>query len=438
MRITGIGGTGIVTVAQVVAAAAAMSGHEVRCLDQTGLAQKGGSVVSDIRFGPGTVNRSNVIPDGQCDLYLGCDVLVAADGGYLSVASPDRTVAVVSTSEVPTGAMVTDPSVAFPSAASVSEPIRQRTSAEHGHYLDAQGATRRLFGDDQVANIFLLGVAFQLGALPLSADAIEAALELNGVAVELNKQAFRRGRLAVADPDRAEPAAEPVPVGPSAAGTRVAGIVKAAPDSPLAALVARNCSELVAYQNERYARRYAEAVESARSADAALDGASGRFAHAVATSLYKLMAYKDEYEVARLSIDPLVRKQIEDEFGTGAAYSYRLHPPVLKALGMRGKISIDRRLAGPMFAVLRGARHLRGTRLDPFGYTSLRRTERALATEFLGIVATLSEHLTEANYEQAVGIAELPDVIRGYEEVKLANVDTYRTRVDSLLAALVR
>ncbi|HEY3752752.1 MAG TPA: indolepyruvate ferredoxin oxidoreductase family protein [Pseudonocardiaceae bacterium] len=436
MRITGIGGTGIVTVAQVVAAAAAMSGHEVRCLDQTGLAQKGGSVVSDIRFGPGTVNRSNVIPDGQCDLYLGCDVLVAADGGYLSVASPDRTVAVVSTSEVPTGAMVTDPSVAFPSAASVSEPIRQRTSAEHGHYLDAQAATRRLFGDDQVANIFLLGVAFQLGALPLTAEAIEAALELNGVAVELNKQAFRRGRLAVADPDRAEPTNDPTPVGPSAAGTRLAGIVEAAPDSQLAALVARNCSELVAYQNERYARRYAEAVESARSAEAALVGAPVRFAHAVATSLYKLMAYKDEYEVARLSIDPLVRKQIEDEFGTDAAYSYRLHPPVLKALGMRGKISIDRRLAAPMFAVLRGARHLRGTRLDPFGYTSLRRTERALVAEFLDIVRTLCERLTEANHEQAVGIAELPDVIRGYEEVKLANVDTYRTRVDSLLEAL--
>jgi indolepyruvate ferredoxin oxidoreductase len=148
------------------------------------------------------------------------------------------------------------------------------------------------------------------------------------------------------------------------------------------------------------------------------------------------MAYKDEYEVARLSIDPLVRKQIEDEFGTDAAYSYRLHPPVLKALGMRGKISIDRRLATPMFAVLRGARHLRGTRLDPFGYTSLRRTERALVAEFLDIVRTLCERLTEANHEQAVGIAELPDVIRGYEEVKLANVDTYRTRVDSLLEAL--
>jgi indolepyruvate ferredoxin oxidoreductase len=433
MRITGIGGTGIVTVAQVVAAAAAMAGHEVRCLDQTGLAQKGGSVVSDIRFGPGTAVRANVISDGQCDLYLGCDVLVAADDGYLSVASPDRTVAVISTSEVPTGAMVTDPAVGFPSPASVSEPIRRRTSAGHGRYLDAQAATRRLFGDDQVANVFLLGVAYQLGALPLPAETIEAALELNGVAVELNKQAFRRGRQVVAEPDGTESSNEPAPVGPSASGARVARIVKAEPGSELAVLVARHCSELVAYQNVRYARRYAETVESARSAEAALPGASGRFTIAVATSLYKLMAYKDEYEVARLSIDPLVRKQIEDEFGIGAAYSYRLHPPVFKALGMRRKISIDRRLARPMFAVLRGARHLRGTRLDPFGHASVRRTERALAAQFDGIVHTLRAGLTEANYEQAVAIAELPDIVRGYEEVKLANVDNYRARVESLL-----
>ena len=201
IRLTGVGGTGVVTVSQVLATAGLIAGWHTRSLDQTGLAQKGGAVVSDVRFSRSAPPPTNKLGTGECDLYLGCDLLVAADPKNLAVTAPDRTVAVVSVAEVPTGPMVSDPALAFPDRTAVSQPILDRVR-DGSVLLDVRQIVLGLFGDDQFANVFLVGAGFQTGALPLPPDAIEEAIRVNGVAVEKNLQAFRRGRQYVADPQR--------------------------------------------------------------------------------------------------------------------------------------------------------------------------------------------------------------------------------------------
>jgi indolepyruvate ferredoxin oxidoreductase len=428
LRITGIGGTGVITIAQVVSTAAITAGRQVRALDQTGLAQKGGAVVSDIKVTAEARELSNKLGRGECDLYLGCDVLVAATEDNLAVTDPGRTVAVVSSSEVPTGSMVADTSVAFPSAEDTLGRIADRTRPGAGRFVDAREATRALFDDDQYANMFLVGVAYQLGALPIPAEHIEAAIRLNGVAVEANEQAFRRGRQLVSDPAAFQAAIARLrgaPIGPDAGSDGA--------DDDLATLVRRRVAELTAYQNRAYARAYAEFVERVRAREAAVAPGSTELAEAVARYLYKFMAYKDEYEVARLSLDPALTEDIERRFGAGARYSYRLHPPVLRALGMQKKISL-----GPWFrsgfAVLYSLRRLRGTPLDLFGYARVRRTERALVGEYRQLIGGLLAELTADNHAEIVEIAALPDMVRGYEEIKLANVATYRAALAERLA----
>ena len=198
MRITGVGGTGVVTVAQIIATAASMAGLQVRSLDQLGLAQKGGAVVSDIRLSPAPFTGANKLTPGTCDLYLGCDLLVAADGTNLAVTSPDRTIAVTCTSRVPTGAMIGDTAAAFPDVAGTVARIHGLTRAEHGVAVDARAEVTAQLGDDQFTNVFLVGAAVQAGALPIPARSIEEALGLNGVAVGKNIEAFRAGRRYVA------------------------------------------------------------------------------------------------------------------------------------------------------------------------------------------------------------------------------------------------
>ncbi len=194
MRITGVGGTGVVTVAQIISTAAGLAGLQVRSLDQLGLAQKGGAVISDIKLSSAPLLGANKVTPGSCDLYLGCDLLVAADAVNLAVTAPDRTIAVTCTSRVPTGAMVRDTAVAYPDVAATVARIHELTRAEHGVTVDARAETTALLGDDQFTNVFLVGAAVQAGALPIPARYIEAALELNGVAVERNIEAFPAGR----------------------------------------------------------------------------------------------------------------------------------------------------------------------------------------------------------------------------------------------------
>ncbi|WP_424531107.1 indolepyruvate ferredoxin oxidoreductase family protein [Sphaerisporangium viridialbum] len=436
MRITGVGGTGVVTLAQIIAVAATLDGKHVRSLDQTGLAQKGGAVVSDVKITTEPAEESNKIADGACDLYLGADLLVAADAANLAAASPRRTVAVLSTAEVPTGRMVADPGLAFPEAGGVVSRVVSASRGEAAVVMDAHELASRVLGDDQYVNLVLLGAAYQAGALPVSAASLERAIELNGVAVAANVRAFRLGRHVVHSPrDAGLPAAPPAegvaaPVLPGSEAEALIDLVKAEPGSELERLVTVRVPELIAYQDARYAERYAQLVGRVREAEAAVTGDTA-LAEAVARHLHKLMAYKDEYEVARLCLDPAVLAGVGERFGAGVKVRWRLHPPLLRAMGMRRKISLGPWFR-PVFRLLYAMRRLRGTPLDPFGRAHVRKVERGLIEEYAALVEECAAGLTAETHGLAVELAGLPDLVRGYEQVKLAGVERYHERLAEL------
>ncbi len=425
VRVAGIGGTGVTTISQVLAAAARVDGRPTRGLDQTGLAQKGGAVVSDIKLGD--VEVAGRAASGECDLYLGADLLVAADPAHLAAASPQRTVAVVSSAKIPTGDQVVDPTVAYPPVDAVLGRITAATRRDVGAVLDARALAEALFSDDQFSLSILLGAAYQLGALPLSADALEVAFELNGAAVETNVQAFRRGRQSVADPvvfaATVEAVTRPAPDGVpglttagAAAAAEIVASIGAPEGSELARLVGVRVPELVAYQDAAYARSYAEVVGGIVDV---------QLAEAVAVGLHKLMAYKDEYEVARLSTDPAFSAGVRAEFGADAQVSWKLHPPSLRAMGLRRKLTLGPWFR-PAYSTLHAMRRLRGTPFDPFGRAEVRRVERALVAEYRALVPRLAAMAADGDVERAVRVAALPDMVRGYEGIKLANVARYR------------
>ncbi|UOX90311.1 indolepyruvate ferredoxin oxidoreductase family protein [Amycolatopsis sp. FBCC-B4732] len=422
VRITGIGGTGVVTVTQILATAAVLDGRHVRTLDQTGLAQKGGAVVSDLKVTAEPVEQAPKLAAGECDLYLACDALVGADATNLAVADAARTTAVVSTTEVPTGRMVVDTTVSFPAPGSVLAPLE--AAAARTVSLDARGLAEELFDDDQFANVLQLGAAYQTGAIPLPAAVIERAIELNGTAVAANLQAFRRGRQLVAGPEALTTAPKPERKVTQPSARK---LVHAEPGSELARLLDVRIPDLVAYQDKRYARAYAEFVERVR----VLEDGPTEITEAVAKHLYKLMAYKDEYEVARLSLDPAFTGGLAEQFGDGTKYAYRLHPPVLRALGMKRKISLGPWFR-PAFRLLHALRKLRGTRLDPFGRAEVRRVERELVEDYRGTILRAFD-AGAADRARVLALAELPDLVRGYEDVKLANVARYREKQAELL-----
>ncbi|WP_295649454.1 indolepyruvate ferredoxin oxidoreductase family protein [uncultured Dietzia sp.] len=463
LRLTGIGGTGIVTVSAVLATAAVLDGNSARTLDMTGLAQKGGAVVSDVRVSRTPLEQPPKIGAGDCDLYLCCDGIVGADNAHLKVANPDRTTAVVSTTQIPTGKMVIDTAVHFPTDSDIQAVIDR--ASRRGLYLDPGELTEKLFGSTQTSNMLMVGAAYQSGALPVSAEAIEQAIELNGVAVEQNLQAFRRGRQAVADPAAVSALVaelhQPVStatvdrhVASPACERLLAGLGADASDELRAAVTLR-VDELIAFQDETYAADYVRRVEQIRAAEAlkdertaggpraAGDTAGEQLTLAVAKHLHKLMAYKDEYEVARLAVGPEFAQQIAEDWGEGAVARLKLHPPTLRAMGMKKKISIGPR-AMPAMKALAKMKRLRGTPLDVFGYAGVRRVERELLAEYRGLVDELTAELRrvgpvgkDATWTgTAIALAELPDMVRGYEHVKLDNVTRYREELAALRAQL--
>ncbi|MFC7753218.1 indolepyruvate ferredoxin oxidoreductase family protein [Tsukamurella soli] len=446
VRVTGIGGTGVVTVSQVLATAAVLDGNVARTVDMTGMAQKGGAVVSDIKVSPEPVDQAAKVASGDCDLYLSCDGLVGVDPVNLKVASPERTTSVVSTTQIPTGAMVIDTAVGYPDTTRIHDAIDQ--ASLRSVYLDPGMLSERLLGDEQYSNMLMVGAAYQTGALPVSAESIEHAIELNGVAVEKNLQAFRRGRQAVADPAAITVAIEvvhatPAPAPLSAFATDLTGRLDGASDG-LRHLVAGRLDELVAYQSQAYARRYFDDVarvlraERTAGSDGAGRGDGERVTAAVARNLFKLMAYKDEYEVARLTQDAEFAARVADQFGADAKKAIRLHPPTLRELGMKNKLALGE-WAAPGMRGLARMKRLRGTMLDPFGRTEVRRTERALVEEYRGLIDAMVAHLAgtgSGEVDAVVMLAELPDVVRGYEGVKMANVAQYRDEVAAQRARL--
>ncbi|HKB24215.1 MAG TPA: indolepyruvate ferredoxin oxidoreductase family protein [Methylomirabilota bacterium] len=431
----GIGGTGVVTVNQILGTAALLDGKHIRGLDQTGLSQKGGPVVSHLKIFERAPEVANKVAAGEADCYLGFDILVATSPQNLDHARPEKTIAVVSTSQVPTGAMVTHTDVEFPEANGLVTSLNRFTRKDENVFLDALGLAETLFDDHMAANMIVLGAAYQAGAIPVAAAAIEEAIVLNGVSVPMNTQAFRVGRLLVADPawvatlKRQRVGA--VRVAPELTA-EARGLVDAAGASgELRRLLEIRVPELVAYQDAAYARQYVEFVRRVREAERAAIGGETRLGEGVARHLFKLMAYKDEYEVARLHLQNDVAKALAAEFPGGVRLQYNLHPPLLRALGMKRKLKLGRWFDGA-FRLLLALRGLRGTALDPFGRAEVRRVERQLVGEYRALVEKALVSLSPESYERAVKLANLPDVIRGYEEIKLRNVRRFRDEVRAL------
>ena len=442
VRMMGIGGTGVVTTSQILSTAAVIDGLYVWSLDQTGLAQKGGAVISDIKLSrqPLAVGK---IAAGGSDLYLGFDLLVANDAGNLATADPARTIGVISLSKVPTGKMVTDTSIAFPNPRVVLSKIERSTRREHNVYVDAEDLSHALFGDHLPANMLLLGAAYQQGALPIAAEAIERAIELNGTAAKMNIAAFRWGRVAVADPGRvdailkAERQKQERAAGQATLTDEARRLIDAvgADGGELRRRLEVRVPELIAFQDVQYAERYVGFVKLVAEAEARAVPGRTALAEAVAHNLHKLMAYKDEYEVARLHLDPAIHEAIREEFGADAQVTWKLHPPMLRAMGMDKKVALGEWFA-PGFKALKAMKRLRGTPLDPFGRAEVRRVERELIPEYREAIKATLAKLTPDNHAIAVSLAELPDMVRGYEEIKLDNVKRYREALGLLLARM--
>ncbi len=426
LYLTGVGGTGIVTVNQLLATAALRSDLDttgLSGLDQVGLSQKAGPVTSHLRVGDrGPANR---VGKGTADVLLAFDLLVAADPKNLALCSTQNTVAVVSTSETPTGTQVSDVHAAPTDTPGLLAKVRGavKTLVE----IDAFAASEVLFGSTAPANLLLVGAAYQLGTLPFSAAAIEDAIELNGVAVAANTSAFRWGRVAVADPEAYAAAVGPVL-------KDVAVPVFSLGTSPLAGetrrLVEVRGQLLLEHSGRRVARSYVQIVERAWTKERQVTPRTD-YSEAVARAVAHLWAYKDEYEVARLLTRPELLAKVQEQVPGATDVRFNLHPPVLRAMGMGSKLSLGA-WSRPLLAATSKGRALRGTPLDPFGWAHVRRVERDLKARHTAMVAQLTADLSEANYEQATAMAATAEIVKGYEDVKLKNVALY----EQALAAL--
>ena len=430
VRMPGVGGTGVVTAAAILRTAAHLEGLHAAALDQTGLAQKGGPVISDLRIGPEPITGQVRASHGSVDLLLGFDLLGCVAPETIRTLSDERTVAVLCTDVSPTASMVLDIATPAPDPELLVRRVQRMTRGEESVAIAAETLSERLFGSHLQANLMLIGAAYQHGALPLRADAIERAIELNGTAAAANVAAFRWGRVAVARPELL-PAAPEAP-SPSSAGSPVAG----SQGETLGARIERYVRELTAYQDARYAARFsAEVARLAALVHERLGDGGEPLALAYADGLYKLMAYKDEYEVARLHLDSIERARLESEFGPAVRVKVLLHPPFLRERGMQRKLRLGRS-AEPLFRTLQRGRRLRGTPLDPFGRTEVRRVERALIDEYRELAARAVARLAPLNAAVVMQVLQLPDMVRGYEQIKLDNVARMRARAVELLAEL--
>ncbi len=433
---TGVGGTGVVTVNQTLGVAARLEGLFSTGLDQTGLAQKGGSVVSHLRIDTSPIEGATLINDGAADVLLAFDLVTAAQDGNLKRTSPARTVVVMNTAVTPTGPQVRSVDAPAPSMDRLERRIAASSRADLGVSLDGDGLSTALFGDHLPSNFVVLGAAYQSGLLPLASASIERAIELNGAGAATNIAAFRVGRLVVHDPAAAgrltsERAAAVVRRATVTATARRA-IDRADLPTEVREMVSLRVADLTAYQSHAYAMQFLDTV-----AEVARREPPGRSALTAATAagLYRLMAYKDEYEVARLHMLAGFDDAVGRTFGSGARTAYLLQPPSLDRLGVRRKLELGPWFR-PVLRTLATGRRLRGTRLDPFGRRPHRRLERGLADEYRGIVRAALGQVTPESYDDVVAIAGLADRVRGFDHVKERNIDAWRTASADALRAL--
>jgi indolepyruvate ferredoxin oxidoreductase len=425
--VTGIGGTGVVTIGALLGMAAHLEGKACTVMDQTGLAQKGGAVVSHIRLATDNNQLGAVrLPSGAADVVLGCDLMVSAAGDNLSRIGRGRTRLIINEHETITGAFTRNPDLDL-SHDQLADAVRLAAGPDQVTFLDATRLATALLGDAIATNPFLLGYAYQQGLLPVSAEALLTAIELNATAIPLNKSAFAWGRRAAIDLAAVERAAAPQ------------GETKL-PET-LADIIEHRAAHLTDYQNAAYAKRYRDLVARVEAIEQQRVPGSQDLALAVARNYAKLLAYKDEFEVARLYRLPSFRENLERQFDGNYRLRFHLAPPTLGGADSTTGHPRKRAFGGwvmPVFALLARFKGLRGTALDPFGRTAERRMERQLIADYEEVVATLLGRLTSANYKTALSLAGLPNQIRGYGHVKVAAVEQARRRQAALLAEFLQ
>ncbi len=430
LLIAGIGGTGVVTLGALIGMAAHLDGKGATVLDMTGLAQKGGAVLSHVRLAPTQEDlHAPRIAAGAADVVLGCDALVAAGPEALATMRSGATRVVIDSTAAITGEQVRHPDHEFPRAA-IERRLRAAVGAERLDVVDATRLTTLLIGHSLGTNLFMLGYAWQTGLVPVSQDALLRAIELNGVAVEENRRAFQWGRRAAHD----------------RAGVELIALrAERLPDSRRASrdldeVIARRHRELVAYQDERYAQRYADLVARVRTAERRVGGGD-RLAETVARNAFRLFAYKDEYEVARLYSDGRFADEMQRVFGAGGRVQLHLAIPALASIDPNTGEPRKRRYGPWMLRSLRvlaALKRLRGTRFDPFGRAAERRFERALRDEYEADMQRIAAELRSDTLPLAIEIASLPERIRGFGPVKQRNAAAAHARHEELMRAFER
>jgi indolepyruvate ferredoxin oxidoreductase len=425
--VTGVGGTGIVTIGGVLGMAAHLEGKGVGIIDMAGLAQKGGAVYSHIRISnkPDEIHAIRMAAGGA-DLVLGGDIVVAGNKKVLAAVKHGATKVIANLAEFLPGDFTRNADFSLPMER-LKRAIQSAAGRENVSFVDAGRLATALLGNSIAANIFLVGYAYQIGALPLSAEAIEKAIEMNGEAVAMNQAAFRWGRRAALDLAAVEKL-----VPPPAAQDDNRRLSQSFDET-----VQRRVAFLADYQNAAYAERYRKRVEQVRAAEKTRAPGKQGLAEAVAHYLFKLMAYKDEYEVARLYTDGTFLKQVEQSFaGENLRFEFHLAPPLLarrdKTTGEPKKMNF-----GPWmlkaFGIMKRFKFLRGTPLDIFGYTEERRTERRLIAEYEALLDEILQKLTPDNHPVAVGLAAIPEKIRGFGHVKARHLKAAKADEAALL-----
>jgi indolepyruvate ferredoxin oxidoreductase len=426
--VTGVGGTGVVTIGALLGMAAHLEGKGCSVLDMTGLAQKGGAVVSHIRLAPKPEDIQAVrIAAGGARLVLGCDLVVAASFDGLAKMERGATSAVINSHETTTGEFTRKPDLQFP-AREMVDAVVKAVGKDAAQFVDATRLATALIGDSIATNPFMLGYAWQKGLVPLAEASLLRAIELNAVAVEANMAAFRWGRRAAHDLQAVERAAAPV-----------TPLAMARPDiaQTLEEVVERRIRFLTGYQDAAYARRYKDVVVRVQRAESERAKGMAGLALAVARNYFKLLAYKDEYEVARLYADPAFLAKVRANFDGDYKLRFHLAPPLIAARdaasGEARKMEFGPWMLGA-FRVLAKLKGLRGTALDVFGLSEERRTERRLIAEYEATVDALLAGLAHDNHALAVEIAAVPDRIRGFGPVKARSVTEAAARQAELMA----
>jgi indolepyruvate ferredoxin oxidoreductase len=429
--VTGIGGTGVVTVGQILAMAAHVEGKGCSVLDMSGLAQKGGPVLSHVRLAdhPEQIFSTRV-GTGAADLVIGCDEIVTASRDALSRMGEGRTHAVVNATGTPTAAFVRNPDWQFPEAGA-QQDINRACGEGQAEFVDAGRIATALMGDTIATNMFMLGYAWQKGWVPLAEASVLKAIELNGVSVTFNTQAFAWGRVAAHDLAAVEKLAR---------ASAPAQVIEFKRAPALDDVIARRVAFLTDYQNAAYAAQYSDLVSRVQQAESAVVDAGKplRLTETVARYYFKLMAYKDEYEVARLHADPAFAQKIAGMFEGDYKVKFHMAPPLLARRDSKGHLV--KREFGPWmmgaFRLLARLRGLRGSALDVFGYTAERRTERELIVHYRDTLLGLLPRLSSANLAQMIALAAIPEDIRGYGHVKERHLVAARAKEAALLAQL--